>query len=365
MKATIIKLLFCSAVFTPVYAEDFEHCHSLIEHGITDITRQQSAQHTIAYKWHSNCGIDFSSASDTNIKNASISVFGYGSGGVGSNSQYSREKLKTWCDKNKEFAESRSDLYEEARVISEPALLAWNQCQEIAKKSVDITFIPQGKHSTFVHFEIDSTLDAELRFYGVKQVNYLCEIHMTDKEGKALDLSTQPKIGHSNIQIDCERTKPEISDENGVKRLKYAEAYLSVNTSGPALPVAFPEVVEDYFVTPPGAVVAFSSDSCPSGWRDYTLAYGRFIRGIDKAATTDPSGTRPPGNQQSDSFKKHSHTRPNDVYDAGGGTNASWVAHAKNYGYGHESPPRTGFEGESSETRPKNVALLYCIKKAI
>lgn len=114
---------------------------------------------------------------------------------------------------------------------------------------------------------------------------------------------------------------------------------------------------------PTGAVIAFNSAQCPQGWEEYSLAYGRFIRGIDRGETkVDPEGERDPGSRQEDQFSSHSHTRPRDVYDAGGGLDSSWVAHSRYFGYGHSNPPATGKAG-GSETRPDNVALLYCEKK--
>ena len=43
-------------------------------------------------------------------------------------------------------------------------------------------------------------------------------------------------------------------------------------------------------LVPRGAVVAFNLDNCPEGWDDFPLAYGRFIRGIDKGAKKIGSG---------------------------------------------------------------------------
>ena len=113
---------------------------------------------------------------------------------------------------------------------------------------------------------------------------------------------------------------------------------------------------------PSGAVLAFNRETCPPDWKEYALAYGRFIRGIDKSDSgIDPDGERELGSTQSERFMAHSHTRPGGVYDAGGGRDASWVAHGRHFGYGHSDPPSTGAEG-GSETRPDNVALLYCEK---
>ena len=36
---------------------------------------------------------------------------------------------------------------------------------------------------------------------------------------------------------------------------------------------------------PSGMVAAFNLTACPSGWTEYTPAYGRFIRGIDKSGS--------------------------------------------------------------------------------
>ena len=82
------------------------------------------------------------------------------------------------------------------------------------------------------------------------------------------------------------------------------------------------------FVVPSGAVIAFDSEKCPTlGWREYKLAHGRFIRGINRSGgDIDPDGERKAGSIQDEQFAAHSHTRPKDVYDAGGGSaDASWV----------------------------------------
>ena len=129
----------------------------------------------------------------------------------------------------------------------------------------------------------------------------------------------------------------------------------------------FSDTCEDVTVIatdiPDGIVVAFNNNQCPSGWREYAPAYGRFIRGIDKAGSgIDPDGKRKIGSIQDEQFFKHKHTRPEGVYDAGGDSDASWVGHARHFGYGHSRPPETGETG-GSETRPDNVALLYCEKE--
>lgn len=337
-----------------------EHCNALLDHGINDIARQKSAAHAIAYKWHSYCGMDMQSASDQRIKSASAGVFGWGSGSADSNTSSTRTRLKQWCDQNQAFAQTRQELFVEASVVSSASLTAWNKCQEFAAKNVTISMTPSGAHSRFVHFEIDSKSDANLTFLGIETRNMTCKTRMVGRNGNVINFRNQPKIDNTNIQIDCERTAPKTAQAQGFGTITFEESYVSINTSGPALPVAFGRVVSSYAVTPPNSVLAFDSSTCPAGWEPYEQAYGRFIRGIDLGKTkTDPDGQRQPGSPQEDELKSHTHTitkqRPLVHRNHGGSRGedlnpGGWANH-------------TQLEVDAAggpETRPKNVALLFC-----
>lgn len=117
-------------------------------------------------------------------------------------------------------------------------------------------------------------------------------------------------------------------------------------------------------LVPSGAVVAFNAEECPSqGWQEYKEAYGRFIRGIDNSEKKiDPAGERKPGTYQEDTIQEHQHTRkyhqsnttgsrqhPNFEYQSNDGNTLFTTTHIIN-------------ARVSNETRPKNVALLYCEK---
>lgn len=54
--------------------------------------------------------------------------------------------------------------------------------------------------------------------------------------------------------------------------------------------------------------MAFNLATCPTGWTEYTPAYGRFIRGIDKSGTAiDPDGQRALESIQADMIASHDH----------------------------------------------------------
>jgi len=130
---------------------------------------------------------------------------------------------------------------------------------------------------------------------------------------------------------------------------------------------------------PSGAIVAFDSNQCPNDeWIEYKLAYGRFLRGIDHSGNNiDPDGERKVGSIQEDGVGVHNHK----LIDSGHKHNMSNFSKVKNIydsgsersAWGYYSTPiiktsssKTGIKILKygiKETRPKNIALLFCIKK--
>lgn len=124
--------------------------------------------------------------------------------------------------------------------------------------------------------------------------------------------------------------------------------------------------------TPTGAVLAFDLATCPTGWSEYTPARGRFLRGIDSAGTVDPSGKRAPGNIQSHMFKQHGHTNyyASSGYNGYGNQGSGWLSNFATAPGGAYAGSVTTQEfitnsldpSAGVETRPVNVAVLYCRK---
>ncbi len=272
-------LAFCFLIFSiSAQSQNINSCDLLLEHGINNITKYLSGRHTLVYKWEKYCRIDHMQSSDKTITTVDGDIFGLGGGSDFLSIDQKRSRVLNFCDSNRAFAEANSVLFAEAQILSTPALAAWSQCIQMARKDIQITMTPSGDHAQFVHFEVDSTHDGDLVFYGIEQVGYSCKAKMVrDKE--IINLNTQPKIRNSNIQIDCSRLPPKVSVENGSGKIKYDLSYISINTSGPHLSISFPKVVESFYVTPPGAIIAFNSEKCPSGWIDYSIGNGRFLIG--------------------------------------------------------------------------------------
>lgn len=135
--------------------------------------------------------------------------------------------------------------------------------------------------------------------------------------------------------------------------------------------------------SPAGAVMAFARNTPPVGWLiadgsavsrviypalfsavgtkfgpgDGVTTFnlpdlrGEFIRGWDNGRGIDPN--RKFGTWQADELRKHSHLLPMSPVTTGADNNLSLMRHS-----GSMNSGETG----GSETRPRNVALLYCIK---
>jgi hypothetical protein len=154
--------------------------------------------------------------------------------------------------------------------------------------------------------------------------------------------------------------------------------------------VQFPDgTTQTTAALPAGAVIPFNSDACPAGWSEYTPAYGRFIRGIDKGGNRDngdPDGQRRAGAVQGDAIRNITGSisgvngASNKAWPWGflPGNNGAFSVPKATYGqynvYNGDYYPPNGSGQTASfdasrvvptapEDRPKNVALLYCEKK--
>ena len=112
---------------------------------------------------------------------------------------------------------------------------------------------------------------------------------------------------------------------------------------------------------PSGAVEAFYLSSCPSGWLPANGSSGTinmvgyFIRGLDTGGVVDPTA-RTLGSVEGHMFQDHTHTTiSTSLLAAGIGTLA--------YPTGSTNTGTASSGNHGSETRPVNVALLYCQKQ--
>ncbi|MBI5400493.1 MAG: phage tail protein [Candidatus Yonathbacteria bacterium] len=107
---------------------------------------------------------------------------------------------------------------------------------------------------------------------------------------------------------------------------------------------------------PAGAVLFFNLASCPTGWLPANGTSGtpdlrgEFARGLDSGRGVDAGRTL--GSAQADMLKSHTHSLNSGVWNGTGPYAEPPVGSYSSF---------TGATG-GTETRPRNVALLACIK---
>lgn len=149
------------------------------------------------------------------------------------------------------------------------------------------------------------------------------------------------------------------------------------------------KTLEEAVGVPPGAVMAFATADCPAGWLKAngqafsSLTYprlsaalgstnvpdlrGEFVRGVDDGRGADPGrGLRTAQGQDWKSFTLRGHNggRYGYSHEAYMGKSVGSYSHPSNFfmGYWSADANAVNLNWDGSEIRPRNVALLYCVK---
>ncbi|MCF2858405.1 hypothetical protein L1286_13030 [Pseudoalteromonas sp. SMS1] len=153
-------------------------------------------------------------------------------------------------------------------------------------------------------------------------------------------------------QIEVNRIKQTISDASDI----------NIDDLAPIVaPLVYNQVIENVLGD---AVLAINSEQCPDGWIPWHNAQGRFLRGINLSdQLIDPDGKRSVGHLQADAIAYHQHTlggfKRGDLVANTWGKSGYLIRNKLNNEKADEKE-----KAKHSETRPKNVAVLFCIKES-
>ena len=152
--------------------------------------------------------------------------------------------------------------------------------------------------------------------------------------------------------------------------------YKDAETVARASVIKYPTSAGTASGVPTGMVAYFQQNSCPAGWiaangsSGTVDVRGAFIRGLDGGRGLDPDwATRVLGSYQADAFQGHGHSRSYPISTHGAiVAQFGLMANAAEWGWAEIGQPNIidggyGAPLISTETRPKNVALLGCIKQ--
>jgi len=353
-----------------ISAQSSEICNALLENGVRDNFSTYTTEDTYDVYKNVLCTEEFSSydkyASSLRNNNLSIGYADY-SLGLSGNSAKKRSdfsmKYSSYCSSTFDLSSVKKRFSKKSAVINSNLASAFNSCVS--------NHLDAYKASRGLHLYIDSTVQDDFENFTVRldrntksktfiksisPSNVSCKygdspiISGTIIEGSKIAISCKKsakKAAIFTIATDGEGYSNEVTIPASKDRLYQLEAKLI-------------ELEEQLAMNSPSKVIiTVKENSCPEGWRDYAPAYGVFVRGIDKTGNHDEAN-RPVGNFQEQSIQKHAHKVT--VFGRKRSGKATYDRFdAASY---DGSSVKTTSEGETGtkETRPKNIALLYCEK---
>lgn len=108
---------------------------------------------------------------------------------------------------------------------------------------------------------------------------------------------------------------------------------------------------------PKGVVIAMESESCPSGWRTYRDAQGRYLVGLNSGGRLGAIVGQALSNQENRAVGMHSHSY---THQSVGG-NGDFIAYGRG-AHRNTSELSTGSSGDAEGTVAPYVQILFCIK---
>lgn len=283
---------------------------------------------------------------------------GYGgfSFGATSSSGNAKTVARNVCE-NTSSGRMRDDAY--SRLIQNIAPQAYSSYDSCIneKRSVNVT-IGAGTTPAFVPITIGFVPQTEGEF---------AEIAVVTDDTVACDLSEPRRMTSAgNFIIACRRRDVTRMGSINVINQAGGSGALSVPWTAYTAPDGIPVNLAQQYIDGvakfeareaalKGSVVAYEASSCPVGYQPYEKAFGRFVRGLDLRGELDPDRTV--GDLQDDELAAHVHTeqRARMSGDRAGTGRDNFNAVERQ---AHQTV-QSGSTG-GAETRPKNVALLYC-----
>lgn len=304
---------------------------------------------------------EFCSAYSRNSQSASsaggsISYGGFGFGATSSNGN-AKAVARNVCE-NTNSGRMRDDAY--SRLIQEIAPQAYSSYDSCIEQKASFNVkIGAGNTPAFVPITIGFVPQTAGEF---------AEIAVVTDDTVSCNLPEPRRMTSAgNFIISCRRSDVTRVGSINVINQAGGQGALSVPWTAYTAPSGIPvDLARQYIdglakfdahsAALKGSVVAFEASSCPIGYQPYEKAFGRFVRGLDLRGEIDPD--RNVGDTQEDELAAHTHIeerlRPAALRASAAG-NDKFNAYERRAA---QNVP-TGSTG-GSETRPKNVALLYC-----
>jgi hypothetical protein len=350
-----------------------EICSALLDNGIRDNFSVITSDDRFNLYQSALCNEDYSTydnfASSVKDHNLSLKTAKGILGLSGSSDKIKssfNKKYSKFCEATLDVSDTRSRFLSKTSLINNSLSKAFNECVKTVTSfkadqglNVYIDATPQSNFNSFT-VRVDRNSSSKTTITNISPATVSCSVG-----GK--DIEIPYEVNASKFSLECSKpAKSLVSFQINTAGEGYSnEVNIPAEKDRLHEVEARLELLEESLriSSPSEVILAVASDSCPEGWEDYAPAYGRFIRGIDKSnSKIDADGLRNFGTLQGDMIKKHTHKatyrRGKENDSNGGGHNHEVTDGSKN-----ETITTDNCGGCGPETRPKNVALLYCQKK--
>jgi hypothetical protein len=364
MRTTLVIL----TLIIPSYA-NADDCESIIGLSkITNITVQDQNSIEQNAKYFCNEYSKGTSTSNNSKFGASYSVL---SASFGSANATVTQVASRYCSAESNYSESQNAYKQYIESIAPGAYDAYKQCTE-AKKNMtyNVDSILPSEFSMSVGFASPGSNDKTASIAYSASNGVSCK--WNNSENKSIVIPTG-----STAILECSR--------NEQNKKAFVKIVRTDSTEPPPLtlswqaydnqgnPINALTTIDDRLKNlemeltrlQQNSVVGFMSDTCPDGWIPVINAQGRFLRGIDSSGSTktDPAGIRIPGSIQEDMIAKHTHTYQSGFHpgESNNGTGAD--PNKKNAVLTNTDEGKSKDGELGPETRPKNMAVLFCTKE--
>lgn len=368
------------------HADNSNSCAALLKIGIYNLAQSDNVVDSDLLKKSSFCAYDYNkiqtSPSQMALIEDAYKLFG-NVGGATSLAQITDAQTRVCA------AGFGSDIYRTkakpfSQNVYQDSLDAWDNCQNLDKQGVVFSIQqPDSKLQS-----VTATLSVKPSYSAVTLNSLqqsgtghsICKATLAPRNGSfsgktiAVDDTTSLKFDATNkITITCNRQMA----NNGKGDLSADAQRLSFNTSA-GDPLVIPleaigslsrmsvdkamndiqSVVDESFK---GAVLAFTSSSCPTGWNEYTEGQGKFILGANSVYPFGQTGGETNHQLTIAEIPSHSH----DTVQMIGDNNIDGVDSTTTHSGDHHNENRqTGLTGENQpfSIMPPFKALTFCKK---
>ncbi|MFO1201151.1 MAG: hypothetical protein U1E58_00785 [Tabrizicola sp.] len=145
--------------------------------------------------------------SDSQVANLEVEVTGYGGGSAGYSRQRSEEKIKSWCDENREVAQSNRKNLQNTQTFYQGAVDAWQSCIALNSKDVLISprITPDGRTVDISIVYRGPQSDAVV-LSGVPANGFKCDV----LDQNAAEVKFPVKLTTASVNVHCEREGYEV-----------------------------------------------------------------------------------------------------------------------------------------------------------